>query len=142
MKKSYYEIKEMIDQASWLLEECETEQKLDMKIHIIDMRPEPNGSHCPKCKHLNNFKERKPCANCRIEVRPARRDIIPELPEAALRNGKAYLATVEDKRGCKKDVIGGYLQPDLVREWMEQMKLEGRETYGVPERGYAGAYHL
>lgn len=65
---------------------------------------------------------------------------VPELPEAAIREGVAYLATVTDRDGRVKEVLGGHTTPELVREWMESRRAEGREVYGDPARGFAGAY--
>lgn len=67
---------------------------------------------------------------------------IPELPEAAVREGVAYLATVTGRDGRVKDVLGGHTTPELVQRWMDEMKAVGRETYGDPVRGFAGAYRL
>lgn len=55
--------------------------------------------------------------------------------------GLAYLSTVTDRDGRIKDVLGGHTTPELVREWMAACKAEGREVYGDPVRGFAGAYH-
>lgn len=65
---------------------------------------------------------------------------MPELPEAAVREGVAYLATVTDRDGRVKDVLGGHTTPELVQRWMDEQKAAGRETYGDPARGFAGAY--
>lgn len=66
--------------------------------------------------------------------------IYPELPEAACREGVAYVATVADKDGRVKDVLGGCTTPEMVTEWMAARRAEGREVYGDPARGFAGAY--
>lgn len=64
----------------------------------------------------------------------------PELPEAACRLGMGYITTVTDKDGRVKDILGGLIPPQLIRVWMSEMKNAGREVYGDPERGFAGAY--
>lgn len=66
----------------------------------------------------------------------------PELPEAACREGVAYVATITDKDGRVKDVLGGCTMTEMVAEWMAACKSQGRETYGDPVRGFAGAYYL
>ena len=65
---------------------------------------------------------------------------IHELPEAALRTGVAYETTVTERDGRRKLVLGGHTTPRLVELWLREQKLAGRETYGNPTRGYAGAY--
>lgn len=67
---------------------------------------------------------------------------VPELPEAASREGLAYLATVTDRDGREKVVLGGLTTPEMVREFMEQWApSEGLvDIYGDPERGFAGGY--
>ncbi len=67
-------------------------------------------------------------------------DTISQLPEAALRLGMAYQAMVKEKSGQKKLVIGGHTTPDIINRWMEEQAALGREIYGSPVRGYAGAY--
>lgn len=64
----------------------------------------------------------------------------PELPESACRLGVSYVATVSEPGGRVKDLLGGCTTPEIVGSWMSQMRAEGREVYGVPQRGYAGAY--
>lgn len=67
---------------------------------------------------------------------------VPELPEAATREGVAYLATVTDRDGRQKIVLGGHTTPEVVRAFMEQWApahcLTG--VYGDPARGFAGGY--
>jgi len=67
-------------------------------------------------------------------------ETIPELPEAAIREGVAYLATVKDPDGRQKEVLGGCTTSEMVQKWMEARRGEGREVYGDPARGFAGAY--
>lgn len=67
---------------------------------------------------------------------------VPELPEAAAREGVAYLATVAERDGRTKVVLGGHTTPEVVRAFMDQWApahgLSG--VYGDPARGFAGAY--
>lgn len=67
---------------------------------------------------------------------------VPELPEAAAREGWAYLATVTDRDGREKVVLGGATSPEMVREFMMcWAPAEGLvDIYGDPERGFAGGY--
>jgi len=67
---------------------------------------------------------------------------IPELPEAAVRDGRAYLATVTDRDGRKKIVIGGHTTPLTVRAFLETWApSQGLvDLYGDPARGFAGGY--
>lgn len=66
---------------------------------------------------------------------------IPELPEAAAREGVAFLATVTDRDGREKVVIGGHTTPELVKEFMGGKIVPGLvDYYGDPARGFAGGY--
>lgn len=67
---------------------------------------------------------------------------VPELPEAAAREGVAYLATVAERDGRTKVVLGGHTTPEMVREFMEEWApAHGLvDAYGDPARGFAGAY--
>lgn len=67
--------------------------------------------------------------------------LIPELPEAALREGVAYLATVKDRDGREKVVLGA-ASPEEVAAFMHfWAPTEGLiDVYGVPARGFAGGY--
>lgn len=64
---------------------------------------------------------------------------LPELPEAAAREGIAYLATVTAPGGRRKRVLGA-ASPSLVRAWMAGEGRALKELYGDPERGFAGGY--
>src|SRR5690606_5723928 len=63
-------------------------------------------------------------------------------PEAAVRDGVAYLATVTDRDGCRKVVLGGHAPPETVRAFMDQWAPAQRlvAIYGDPARGFAGGY--
>lgn len=67
---------------------------------------------------------------------------VPELPEAAAHEGVAYLASVTDRDGREKIVLGGLTTPEMVRAFMEQWAPAKGLTgiYGDPERGFAGGY--
>lgn len=70
-----------------------------------------------------------------------RGESIPELPEAACREGVAYLATQSDRDGRKKVVLGGAASPELVRSFMNGEVVPGlTDYYGNPDRGFAGGY--
>ena len=77
-------------------------------------------------------------------VADLRGESIPELPEAAAREGVAYLATVTERDGRTKVVLGGRTDARTVRafieHWGPQEGLVG--IYGDPARGFAGAYLL
>lgn len=65
---------------------------------------------------------------------------VPELPEAACREGVAYLATVRDRDGREKVVLGA-ASPDLVERFMAGEIVGGLTgVYGDPARGFAGGY--
>lgn len=70
------------------------------------------------------------------------RRMVPELPEAAAQEGVAYLATVTDRDGREKVILGGCTTPEMVRafmrEWAPAQGLTG--VYGDPARGFAGGY--
>lgn len=67
---------------------------------------------------------------------------VPELPEAAVRDGVAYLGVVTDRDGRRKVVLGGHTTPETVRafmtEWAPSQGLQ--DIYGDPARGFAGGY--
>jgi hypothetical protein len=65
---------------------------------------------------------------------------LPEAPEAAARLGLAIIARVKDRDGREKDVLMGSATPPHIAEWMAARRAEGREVYGDPARGFAGAY--
>lgn len=67
---------------------------------------------------------------------------VPELPEAAARDGVAYLADVTDRDGRRKIVLGGHTTPEAVRAFMtEWAPAHGlTDIYGDPARGFAGGY--
>lgn len=77
-----------------------------------------------------------------INARDLRGPAIPELPEAAARDGLAYLATVADRDGRQKIVLGGHTTPETVeafmRVWAPAQGLT--DIYGDPARGFAGGY--
>ncbi len=69
---------------------------------------------------------------------PHASESIPELPEAAAREGKAFTASMISG-GRKKTVLQGADEP-TIRQWMERHRADGREVYGDPVRGFAGFY--
>jgi|AntAceMinimDraft_6_1070360.scaffolds.fasta_scaffold09979_1 hypothetical protein len=73
--------------------------------------------------------------------------IIPELPEAALCSGKAYMAGIRDTdrqkipTGNLKFVLGGHTTPETVirfMEWGNSLPNKVANAYGNPTRGFAG----
>jgi len=67
--------------------------------------------------------------------------ITPELPEAACREGAAYIAVVVEKSGRHKMVLGSASESQVVwfvQEYAQQIGLA--EVYGDPARGFAGGY--
>lgn len=71
---------------------------------------------------------------------PHAADPIPELPEAAAREGRAFTADVRERDGRMKTVLQG-ADARTIRAWLAEQSAAGRQTYGDPERGFAGAYH-
>lgn len=67
---------------------------------------------------------------------------IPELPDAASRDGVAYIATVADGGGRQKVVLGGRTTPETVRAFLEAWAPQQGlvDCYGDPARGFAGGY--
>jgi hypothetical protein len=65
---------------------------------------------------------------------------VPELPEAAAREGIAFLATVRERDGREKvvlqaappELIAAFLRGDICPELVDR--------YGDPARGFAGGY--
>lgn len=66
---------------------------------------------------------------------------VPELPDAAARDGVAYLATVATG-GRQKVVLGGCTTPETVRAFLEHWApRQGLvDLYGDPARGFAGGF--
>jgi len=66
---------------------------------------------------------------------------VPELPDAAARDGVAYLATVATG-GRQKVVLGGCTSPEQVRAFLEHWAPRHGlvDLYGDPARGYAGGF--
>lgn len=75
-------------------------------------------------------------------VRDLRACSVPELPEAAVRDGVAYIATVAFREGRRKIVLGGHTTPETVRAFMDTWApAQGlTDIYGDPARGFAGGY--
>jgi len=82
----------------------------------------------------------EPCHAAGVHAADLRGPTIPELPEAACREGIPYLATVRDRDGREKVVIGA-ASPYLIRRFLAGGIVPGLvDYYGDPDRGYAGAY--
>lgn len=68
---------------------------------------------------------------------------VPELPEAALRLGVAYVAAVAERDGRRKIVLGGAdpRQDEIVASFLAGEIVPGLVgLYGDPARGFAGGY--
>lgn len=67
---------------------------------------------------------------------------VPELVEAAMVEGMAYITLVADRDGRRKIVLGGNTTPEIVQafmtEWAPKQGLV--DIYGDPARGFAGGY--
>ena len=73
-------------------------------------------------------------------VADLRGEFIPELPEAAAREGIPFLATPRDRDGREKVVLMS-APPDLVRQFLNGDLVPGLvDLYGDPARGFAGGY--
>jgi hypothetical protein len=66
---------------------------------------------------------------------------IPELPEAAVREGICFLSVVTD-RDSRKKVVCQSGSPDQIRAFLDNWApAHGLiDTYGDPARGFAGGY--
>lgn len=65
---------------------------------------------------------------------------VPELPEAACREGIAYLASVTEPSGRRKVTLGA-APPELVQRFLAgNLCPELVDRYGDPARGFAGGY--
>jgi hypothetical protein len=74
------------------------------------------------------------------EYADLRGEQIPELPEAACREGIPFLSTVRDRDGREKVVLQA-APADLVRRFLAGEIVPGLcDYYGSPERGLAGGY--
>lgn len=66
---------------------------------------------------------------------------IPELPEAACREGIPFLADVTERDGRRKCILQA-ASPDLVARFIAGKIVKGlTEIYGDPARGFAGGYY-
>lgn len=67
---------------------------------------------------------------------------VPELPDAASRDGEAYVTTVTAAGSRPKIVLGGCTTPEMVRAFLDHWApSQGLvDAYGDPQRGFAGAY--
>ncbi|MBI3256094.1 MAG: hypothetical protein HYZ63_03940 [Candidatus Andersenbacteria bacterium] len=75
-----------------------------------------------------------------LTVRDLRGQQIPELPEAAAREGIPFLSTVRDPSGREKVVLQA-ASAELVQKFLAGTLVEGlTDLYGDPARGFAGGY--
>lgn len=77
--------------------------------------------------------------NRRYDVADFGNDTIPELPEAAAREGIPFFATVTDP-GMRRKRILQCAPPALVTAWLEIAQTYLKDIYGDPSRGFAGGY--
>lgn len=74
-----------------------------------------------------------------VEVADFGDSTVPELPEAAARDGVPFVATVTTPDGRRKVGLMA-APPEVVRDWMASAKETLVDVYGDPERGFAGGY--
>ena len=96
--------------------------------------------HAPHCDPTGV----DPGCGCRfgVTVRDCRGPAIAELPEAALRDGIAYVASVTERDGRTKWVLGA-ADAIIVRAFRAWAAAEGcteADIYGDAARGFAGCY--
>ena len=67
---------------------------------------------------------------------------IPELPEAAMLEGEAYITDVTDRDGRHEVILGGHTTPEIVQAFMAKWApAQGLvDIYGDPDLGFAGGY--
>lgn len=121
---------------------CSVEQILANIAEAKDVLFEKGSVFCGGCEQLTWGGEFCQCGDSRSPeiVDLTDHPLIPELPEAACRYGFAYVTTVTEPTGRVKHVLGGCASPEVIQKWMDARKSEGREVYGDPIRGFAGAY--
>jgi hypothetical protein len=82
------------------------------------------------------------CGTPFIRVADMRAVHVPELPDAACYQSEPYIATVTDRDGRTKVVIGGAASDRAINAFMKQWGPAQGLTgiYGDPARGFAGGY--
>lgn len=74
------------------------------------------------------------------EYADLRGEHIPELPEAAAREGIPFISDQTDRDGRKKVVLMA-APPELVKRFMSGQIVPGLvDVYGDPSRGFSGGY--
>src|SRR5690606_6950664 len=73
------------------------------------------------------------------QVADLRGQQIPELPEAAARDGQAFVARITDRDGRVKVVLQG-ASAETLRAFLDQPPFGLIDVYGDPARGFAGGY--
>lgn len=109
-------------------------QKLRVRMAATEAYPGSNY-YCPHCDTLDH-----PDCMASAHWVDMRVENIPELPEAACREGIPFLSTVRDRDGREKVVLM-VSPPDLVRRFLAGEVVPGLcDFYGDPARGFAGGY--
>lgn len=75
-----------------------------------------------------------------MKIRDMRGEFVPELPEAGLRSGMAYLAGPLPNRDGREKYVIGAAERRIVEHWMDWADAQGWDVYGSPVRGYAGGF--
>ena len=102
-----------------------------------DIRCHFGASWCPYCNGSEPDSEISPV---QAEYADLRGENIPELPEAAAREGVAFLSQVKDRDGREKVVLMA-APPNLVERFLAGKIVAGlTDMYGDPARGFAGGY--
>lgn len=97
------------------------------------------------CSHCHQWGGNSSCEFCAAngplpDFADLRGQTVAELPEAVAREGIPYVATVSEKDGRKKVVLGA-ASPQLVTRFLARELVPGLTGfYGDPARGFAGGY--
>jgi hypothetical protein len=141
------------DLMRWRAETRATYQKRPVGAILADVAEARHvllsAALCEQCKGAADFHrttgDKPVCGSCGglchlpqyVDLRDRH---IPELPEAACREGIPYITTVKDPDGREKVVLGA-APPELVRRFLAGELVPGLiDYYGSPERGLAGGY--
>ncbi len=109
-----------VDRAREILRKAEATRK-----NHVDEGPDTEGK-CPLCLGI-------------VDLREGGGEI-QELPEAAVREGLAFLSTTTDRGGRKKVVLQVATSEQIKWFLGEKNPMELKDCYGDPARGFAGGY--